>query len=163
MTLLAPLRAEHFAQFRDETIRAYAGDNVQSLRWPPSGALQRATTEFDQLLPQTIATPGHLLFEIQEAAGAAPVGFAWFALTEAGGVRTGYLYNIQVLPPFRGRGHAREAMAQLEARRGEWGLAAIAMHVFAFNTTAHAMYRALGYGITGFNMIKRFDHGGDPG
>ena len=60
-----------------------------------------------------------------------------------------------MFPDFRGRGHASAALALLESVAIELGATAVGLHVFGFNTNAQALYRSLGYGITGFNMIKR--------
>ena len=82
------------------------------------------------------------------------VGFVWFAVQESAGVRNGYVYSIQVRPEFRGQGHASAALRLLEDIAAGLGLVHIALHVFAFNTSAQALYRSLGYGITGVNMLK---------
>ena len=37
---------------------------------------------------------------------------------------------------------------------GKDGAHALALHVFSFNTSALALYRSLGYGITGMNLLK---------
>ena len=63
-------------------------------------------------------------------------------------------YSIRIEPAFRGRGHAKEALELLDRLALDEGLKSIAQHVFGFNTGAHALYRSLGYGITGFNMLK---------
>jgi ribosomal protein S18 acetylase RimI-like enzyme len=34
------------------------------------------------------------------------------------------------------------------------GLSSLALHVFSFNTGAQALYRSIGYGISGMNMFK---------
>lgn len=159
MTVLAPMRPEQFERFRAEAVAAFADDNVDALRWRPAGAVERATREFDQLLPQGPATTGHHLYEILDGPAGQTVGFIWFAVVDSPTARTGYLYNIRVASPFRGRGHAKAAMDQVEARARELGADAVALHVFALNSTAQALYRSVGYGITGFNMIKRLDGG----
>lgn len=157
MTTLVPMRAEHFDRFRAEAVAAYADDNVRALRWLPEGSVALADREFDRLLPQGVATPGHHLCEILDAPGETTIGYLWFAVVDAPSGRTVYLYNIRVLPEFRGQGHAKAAMEQLEVQAAALGAAAIALHVFALNATAQALYRAVGYGITGFNLIKRLD------
>lgn len=153
-TVLQPMGAAHFADFARQSCAAFAQDNVQAGRWPEAGALQRAQRDFDQLLPQGLQTPQHLFFEIEDGSQGLKVGSLWLALNDAGGHRVGYVYNIRVQPEFRGRGHARAALQLAEAIAVARGAHAIALHVFIFNTSAQALYRSLGYGITGLNMGK---------
>lgn len=152
MTTLIPMRAEAYEAFVEDCVASYAFDNVQSHRWPQAGALERARAEFARLLTQGLQTPGHTVYEIHD--GTQVVGFVWFAVLEAGGTRTGYVYSIQVQPEHRGRGHARAALERLEEIGVAQGLEHLALHVFSFNTSAQALYRSLGYGITGVNMLK---------
>jgi len=160
MTAVVPMRPELFAQFRADVTSAYADDIVRSLRWREEGAVERACAEFDKLLPQGVATAGHCLFEILEDPAGQTIGFVWLALVETPASRDAFLYSIRISPDFRGRGHAKAAMELVEAIAIDLGVSAITLHVFGFNTNAQALYRALGYGITGFNMIKRIDRGG---
>lgn len=155
MTILIPMRAQAFVAFAEASIADFAHDNVQAGRWLASDALQRARAEFDRLLPQGLHTSGHHFHEIQDAADTETVGYLWFALQETDGVRSGYVYNIRIKPEFRGRGHAKAALELGERLAVAEGASGIGLHVFAFNTSAQALYRSLGYGITGLNMFKR--------
>lgn len=154
MTALAPMRPELFERFAEESIADYADDNTQSLRWLPSEAEARARREFAALLPQGLQTPNHRFYEILDAPQGTTVGWLWFATAEVDGVRSGYIYSIKLEPAFRGRGHAKEAIDLIEQQAREEGLVSVALHVFSFNSSALALYRSIGYGITGHNMIK---------
>lgn len=154
VTSLVPMQEQAFGAFAEACIADYARDNVQAGRWPADGAEARARSAFAQLLPQGLQTPSHFVQEIRDAALPDPVGFVWFALLDDGAERTGYVYNIRVEPAFRGRGHAKEALDRVAALVAEQGAHALALHVFSFNTSALALYRSLGYGITGMNMLK---------
>jgi ribosomal protein S18 acetylase RimI-like enzyme len=154
MTALVPMRPEQFAPFVEEAIAAYARDNAAAGRWPSDEALARSRAEFDRLLPQGFATPNHFIYEIQDDAGGTTVGFLWFAVVGETGTRSGYVYNVQVKPEFRRRGHARAAFAALERIAAEAGLANIGLHVFGHNPGAQALYASLGYRVTGINMLK---------
>lgn len=154
MINLAPMSDAAFAAFRDECTAAYARDNVRAGRWPAASAAERAQREFLRLLPQGLATPGHAVYEIREAQVGQTVGFLWVAEIEADGMRTGFVYSIHIHPEQRGRGYAKAAIDRLEALSRERGLASVALHVFSHNGAAQALYRSLGYGITGFNMLK---------
>lgn len=99
---------------------------------------------------------GHHLFEIRlPAPEDTVVGFLWLAETERGGQRQGFVYDVSVHPAHRRQGHAQAAFVALEAVARELGLMAIGLHVFAHNPGAQALYRKLGYEVTGINMQKR--------
>jgi len=152
VTALIPMRPEAYDAFVEDCIASYASDNVESHRWAPASAHERARAEFARLMPQGLKTPGQSVYEIHD--GSRVVGFLWLAIQEAAGVRNGYVYSIQVRPEFRGQGHASAALRLLERIAADQGLVHLALHVFAFNTSAQALYRSLGYGITGVNMLK---------
>ena len=154
MIILTPMRTEAFESFAEEAIAGYADDNVQSGRWPSELALERARTEFHRLLHRGLQTPDHFVFEIENDSTGEPVGVLWFAIIENGDVRSGYVYNIRIKPEFRGRGHAKAALDLIEKFAVSHGLASLALHVFSFNTGAQALYRSIGYGISGMNMFK---------
>lgn len=149
----------HFQRFRSEAVASFAQDNVSAMRWAEDGALDRSTAEFDRLLGGGLATPHHHLYEIMDRAGGATVGSLWFMVSSSPPDRAAYLYNIRVRPEYRGRGHASAAIRIFEKLVTELGASTVALHVFGFNTTAQALYRSLGYGITGFQMIKRLRPG----
>jgi ribosomal protein S18 acetylase RimI-like enzyme len=146
------MRPEAYDAFVEDCVASYASDNVESHRWAQAGARERARAEFMRLMPQGLQTPGQSVYEIH--GDGEVVGFVWFAVQESAGVRNGYVYSIQVRPEFRGQGHASAALRLLEDIAAGLGLVHIALHVFAFNTSAQALYRSLGYGITGVNMLK---------
>jgi ribosomal protein S18 acetylase RimI-like enzyme len=152
VTTLTPMRAEAYDAFVEQCIASYASDNVESHRWAAAGARERASAEFARLMPEGLQTPGQSVYEIDD--GSQVVGFLWLGVHEAAGMRSGYVYSIQVRPEFRGQGHASAALLRLEEIAVEQGLMHLALHVFAFNTSAQALYRSLGYGITGVNMLK---------
>lgn len=153
-TRLVPLPEAAFAAFAERSIADYAQDNAQSGRWPEGDAPARARAEFARLLPQGAATPNHFLYEIQDAASDQPVGVLWFAVDTHHGATAGYLYNIRVEPAFRGRGHAKAALDELDKIALGMGLTSMGLHVFGHNTSAQALYRASGYWITGLLMRK---------
>jgi len=144
-----------FERFNEAAITDYADENVASGRWPVEGALERSRQEHESLLPQGLATPNQHLFTIRDDALDADVGVLWLSVTEHPGRRSGFIYDVAIDPPHRRRGHARAAFVALEAVARELGVDDIALHVFAHNEAAQALYRALGYQTTGINMRKR--------
>ena len=154
MTILLPMRPESFPAYVEASIAAYADDNVHAGRWAESGALERSRADFASLLPQGLATPDNFLFEIFEREEGPVVGHAWLALERKHSPVTAYVYNIEIGPAHRRKGHAFRALQALEAKAAAAGATSIGLNVFAFNTGAQALYRKLGYAATNFNMRK---------
>lgn len=154
-TVLRPMTEAVYARWFAHSVARYAEENVAGGRWPAEGALARAEEGCRRLLPQGLATPRQQLYTLHEAGSGTEVGVLWLAVTDHPAGRSGYVYEIEVWPAHRRRGHARGAFLALEALAREQGLADIGLHVFAHNHAAQALYRALGYEATGINMQKR--------
>jgi len=160
MTTLVPMLQEVFATYLESAIAGYADDNVASGRWPAEGALARSRTDFENSLPQGLATPDNFLFEIKSELGGPTVGFLWFAVVEKNGIRSAFIFDVEVKPEFRRQGHARAAFQAVEPIVRGLGLSSIGLHVFGHNPEAQALYNSLGYGITGINMLKALNNDG---
>jgi len=160
MTVLVPMRAESFAGFFEQAVAGYAADNVASGRWLAHEAVQLARAETERLLPHGVATPDHHLYDIKACADGDTVGHLWFAALPRGGRRIAYLFQIEVYPSFRRRGHARAALNALEPLAGTLGLFEIALNVFGSNAEAQWLYRTAGYGVTSISMHKHLSRDG---
>jgi ribosomal protein S18 acetylase RimI-like enzyme len=155
MTTLAPMGDEGFAAFVETSLAGYAEDNVAAGRWTADEALDLSRAEFARLLPQGLATPSNHLYEIRDETGGRTVGFLWFATGAHGNLKSAYVYQLEVHPEFRRRGHARAAFEAMEAIVAAMGLSSIGLHVFGHAPGAQALYSSLGYQVTGINMQKR--------
>ena len=157
MTLLCPMPPDAFADYREASVSAYAQDNVAAGRWPQSGALERASADFDGNLPQGMATPDNFIHQIKDGGSGEVVGVLWFAIIERNGVRSAFVYDLEVKPAYRRMGHASAAFKALEEKVRELGLRTIGLHVFAHNPDAQRLYASLGYAVTGINMLKHLE------
>ena len=154
MTTIRPMRAESYTAYVEAAIAGYAQDNVAAGRWPEVGALERSRADFESLLPQGLATPEHYLYEIIASPEDQVIGFAWLAIEQKHGAVSAYIYDIEVKPEFRRRGHAMRALQSLESIAAAAGATSIGLNVFASNTQAQALYQRLGYAPTNVNMYK---------
>lgn len=126
---------------------------------PPPMRCQRscralAQEEFRRHLPRGLSTPGHRIYNICEQQRHQKIGYLWVAEFEAQGVRTGLLCDIRIDPEHRRRGYAKAALGLIEAQSVARGLQFMELHVFSHSAAAQALYRSLGYKITGFEMVK---------
>ncbi len=144
-----------FDAYRLASARGYADENVSSGRWPSEAAFERALEDFDRSLPLGLATPDNHLYEIEDEAQQQTVGVIWFAVVEKNGLRSAFVYDVEVHAPYQRQGHARAAFELLEPIVRSMGLASIGLHVFSQNAAAQALYTSLGYQVTSLNMLKR--------
>ncbi len=159
MVTLAPMKPDAFAGYRDAAATGYADDNVASGRWPKEGALQRSYEDFDESLPLGLATPDNFVYEIQSRITGATVGTIWFAVVTKNGLKSAFVYDVEVKAELRRHGYARAAFSALEPLVRALGLTSIGLHVFGTNPGAQALYHSLGYGVTGVNMRKQLSGG----
>ena len=143
-----------FLAFVEETVPAYAADKVACGQWREAEALALSRKELAELLPQGLATPGHHLYTLHDAASGDAVGRLWIAEQARGGATIAYVYDIAVFPAHQRTGHATRAFEALEDKVRSLGLAGIALHVFGHNHGAHALYDKLGYRATNIHMFK---------
>lgn len=153
MAVLVPMSEAEFASFVATAIPSYAADKVASGQWTIEQSLELSRAAFEELLPKGRQTANNYLFCVLNDQ-AQPVGTLWLAEREQGGKRIGYIYDIQIRPEFRRRGHGARALTAVEEEARKLGLCGIGLHVFGHNVGARALYEALGYRPTNVNMFK---------
>ena len=156
MPVLRPMTQAEYADWLQQTIPAYAADKVTSGQWSEDESLQLSKREYEELMPQGLATPDNFLFTIEDS-DANPVGVLWFAVKKRSNAGIAYVYDIEVWSHQRRKGHAYRAFCALEQEVRRLGLAGIALHVFGHNTEAQALYAKLGFQPTNINLFKPID------
>lgn len=144
-----------FQAYRESLAAGYAQDNITSGRWPKEGALERAYEDLDQSLPQGLDTPDHYIYEIISESTGAVVGVIWFASVAKHGIRSAFVYDVEIKAECRRQGYARAAFEALEILVRTLGLPSIGLNVFNHNPGAQALYESLGYEVTNINMLKK--------
>jgi ribosomal protein S18 acetylase RimI-like enzyme len=102
-----------------------------------------------------LATRNHYLFSIEDEALGSNVGVIWFAIYDRQLQPVAFVYDFAIYEEFRRRGYGKQALLALEAKVKELGVDKIALHVFAHNHIARALYENAGFEITGINMTKK--------
>lgn len=157
--VVRPMSDAEFADFRSRTIREYAAQHVEAGDWAEAGSVERAERETDGLLPQAQHTPGMLLLtaEVGTEAGPAQAGLVWVALQGSGPAGQAWIYSIEILPEYRGRGYSRTLLAAAEQEAARQGATAIGLNVFGPNQVARGLYESSGYGIIAMQLVKPLD------
>ena len=129
-----------FLTFRGISIADYARELVASGQSAESCAVQNATNEFDEILPDGFETPNHFFRHIANARGE-NIGFIWFERRDD----DVFICDFAINENQRGKGLGRESMRELERVVREMGTFKISLHVFEHNAPALALYRSMGY------------------
>jgi ribosomal protein S18 acetylase RimI-like enzyme len=152
---LRPMTSEEFVAYEDSDAHRYAETMVRAGYWSAEGALARAQEAPPQLLPDGVSTVDHVILVVEAPEQPAPIGVVWLSIQRETIPPTGFLYDLLIHEPHRGRGYGRQAMLALEAKARELGLAALSLHVFEDNAPARSLYASLGYQVRSMNMAKR--------
>jgi ribosomal protein S18 acetylase RimI-like enzyme len=147
------MTAEEYAEWEDSSIRAYAEDLAKAKGIPLDVALEQSRTQFPELLPHGLDTPGTWLMRVLDEHGE-PVGVLWLGPhRERDGVL--YVYEVEIDEAHRGRGLGRAAMLAAEQLVRESGAHEIGLNVFGFNEPAKRLYDSLGYRVIATQMTKK--------
>ena len=147
------MNAAEFQSWLETAIPVYAAEKVASGHWSKDTAEEMSRKEHEELLPQGIASDGNHFFIILDS-GDQAVGVLWFAVKLKVGLPIAYVFNVEIQPEHRCKGHARRAFEDLENEVASLGLHGIALHVFGHNTAGRALYASLGYEATNINLFK---------
>lgn len=153
MVRLVPMTGKEFEEYLERDIERYAEENVKAGYWAPGEALEESLKAHQQLLPQGMATKDHHFLKIQDEGGMV-IGEAWLKANQDAPLPSAFLYALFVEEAHRGRGYGKQAMLALEEKAKELGLRTLALHVFAQNPRAMALYEGLGYEVKSLNMEK---------
>lgn len=155
MVQLIPMPENEFKDYLKSAVEEYAQEHVRAGNWDPAEALQKSKQEFQQLLPQGVASPDQHLFAIVDDATGAKVGMLWFAVQHKGSHPYAFVYDFSIDEQFRRKGYGRQAFSVLEEKARSLGLDSISLHVFGHNRAAIALYQAAGYEIANLHMVKK--------
>jgi len=154
MIELVPMTEAEFRAYLERTIPEYAAEHVRAGNWHPAEALEKARESFDRYLPNGLASEKQHLYTLREAGTGAAAGMLWFSVNDQRVRPMAFILDIVILPEFRRRGYATQALGLLEEKVGALGIDYIGLHVFAHNAAARDLYAKVGYEETDIHMAK---------
>jgi GNAT superfamily N-acetyltransferase len=137
------MRPEEFAPWRAAQEAGYVSDIVGSGITSRADAESIASKQFDELLPDGLATENHTFLCIE--AGGEVVATNW--LLHHYGPATSFVFGVEVVPAHRGKGYGRVAMQLGERATLRAGDSQLGLNVFGQNATAIGLYGSMGYGV----------------
>jgi len=151
---LSPMAASRFQSWFETCTEEYAKDKQKTFGCTIEAARAFAQSSMAHFLCEGLNTADNHLFDVVDKHGAR-VGSIWFAVKTDFEQRSAFLYDIQIDDQHQGKGYGRASMQALEREVSRLGIETIALHVFAFNERALALYRSLGFEITDYSMAKK--------
>jgi ribosomal protein S18 acetylase RimI-like enzyme len=134
--------------FLEQSVVGYAEEKVTAGTWSAEEALDKSRAEFDQLLPDGLASPDNNLFTSRDLVSGEGVAVLWFVLRDKAGRTEAFIYEIEVGEQYRGRGYGRATMLACAEEARRLGADTVGLHVFGHNATARGLYTSLGYAET---------------
>jgi len=153
MVRLVPMTENDFEVYLDKTIPEYAAENVKAGYWSEDDALERSRKAYAGLLPQGLNTKYNYLFRIQLEENAEIIGMIW--MKHETPQPQGFILDFMLDEAQRGKGYGKLSLLALEEFAKGLGLKSLGLNVFAHNTSAMKLYKALGYEVTSQNMVKQ--------
>ncbi len=151
---LLKMTEEEYIPYLQRSINSYAAENVKSGHWHVSEATKNAEKQFHDLLPEGISTKNNYLFTVTNEENE-KIGILWFNVRSKGPQEEAFIYEIEIIEAFRGKGYGKQTMLVLEDKVKEMGLDKISLHVFGHNDRAISLYSKVGYETTSVMMAKK--------
>lgn len=154
MIVLRIMRSDEFQGYVDYFVPDYAEEISSNYGVDIHAARQQAKREVSENLKLGVETPGQVLLCVvaEENEANALVGYLWCQPNKEN--LTVFISDFCILPPYRGRGFGRLALAALEAWFAETEFVEIRLRVAANNKVAEQLYLSAGYSPTGINMRR---------
>ena len=152
MITLQTIHQEDFEHFLEQEIGEYANDHVRNGNWPTEGALERSGKEFDSLLPDGIYSKDQYVWSIVNEDNK-KTGVLWVQVKEG----KAFIYDFIIDETFRGKGFGKQALTAMDEKLKSMNIESVGLHVFGDNVTAQALYKKMGFKITGIHMLKKFN------
>ncbi|TFG73593.1 MAG: GNAT family N-acetyltransferase [Anaerolineales bacterium] len=154
MITLLPIEQNDFDIFVEREIIEYARDKVKSGNWLEDQALEKSRAEFMSLLPDGLNTKDQFVYTIFDEETRIKLGVLWVRVRMDESRRCAFINEFVIEPQFRRQGFGKQALQALDIKMDEMGVESIALHVFAHNTNAIALYEKMGYAVTNLYMGK---------
>ncbi|NNG38705.1 GNAT family N-acetyltransferase [Flexivirga sp. ID2601S] len=137
---LRPMTPAHYADFARFSADHYARELLAAGAAPSLAAAESAAREsFARLLPDGLDTRGHWMWTA--FAGDAAVGMLWIEMQP----ERAFIFNIEVGPAHRRKGHATQILRAGAEQTRIAGRGTLALNVWGHNTGAKRLYDAAGY------------------
>jgi ribosomal protein S18 acetylase RimI-like enzyme len=152
---LEPMNDREYTSFVQREIGDYAAENVAAGRWLKDEALEQSRKAHEGLLSSGRETANQHFFIVRDKGTGREVGAVWLAIIDQAEEKEAFVYYVEILEGYRGKGFGGLTLTAVEKKARELGASKMSLHAFWHNQRAISLYKRLGYGVTSVNMSKR--------
>lgn len=152
MIILNAMSQKDYDTYLSTAVTDYAGEKIKAGTWTEQLAFQRASEEYQRLLPNGIETPDNYFYRIDH--NETKVGVIWIAKS-TDNPETAFIYDLQILKQYQDQGFGKQALKLAGNEALKIGFKNMALHVFGSNKRAIHVYRESGFEVTDINMEKK--------
>lgn len=149
--VLRRVKESEFPAFTQESDTEYFHERAKADQISLEEATTRAQRQIATIRSLGFHTPGHHYFWVDSEKE--KIGRVWIFIKDG----QSYLYEIYLYPQARGQGFGKQTMDALEDFAKKEGARSIMLNVFAFNSTAQALYQKQGYRTASMHMRKSLE------
>ena len=158
---LIDLTAEELDAMRPAMIATFAESVAENFGIPLEQALIDGENDLATMLPDGVATPGHLLRKAMD--GDQRIGYLWLSLPGTFYPSMAWIAEVEVDPGHRSRGYGSQMIRAGEADLAGRGIARLGLHVFGRNDGARRLYHRLGFRVLSQGRSRPVGPVTDPG
>ena len=147
------MNQQTFKVFYEESIIEYAAEHVKSGGWEEDGSIERARTEFENLLPDGLNTSNQYLLSVIN--NSVDIGYLWLHIFAVKEQKKCFIYDIKIKDTYRGHGLGTKTMECIEKYCKNKEVESIGLHVFGHNKRAVSLYNKMGFETTNYRMEKK--------
>ena len=151
---IRPMTTDEFETFYQWSLQQQAKELAEELHISEETALQDATEELTQMLPDGLLTPHNYLMTIAEADSDESAGFIWTLHEEFEGRKQSFLCDFAFWESKRRKGYATAALHLTESLAAQMGCQESVLFVSDDNEAAKALYQKSGY-----HVLRQKDYG----
>jgi len=154
MISLERMNEEQFISYCDYFVADYAIEIEENYRKTIDQATIIASQELKDDLPEGVHTKNNIILciEIEEEMDRKLIGYLWYKKNiDDSNI---FIFDFYIFPQYRSMGYGKECIAILEKNMRKEGVGQVKLRVAYSNVRALALYKELGFEITGINMSK---------
>ena len=136
---------DEFRHFYQWSTAQQAAELIEEHHISYEAALQAATKEVDEMLPDGLHTKHNYLMTITEAPRGESAGFLWTLHEYTAGKKQSFLCDFAIWESKRRKGYASAALTLAEANAAAAGCVESVLFVSDSNIAAKALYEKCGY------------------